>query len=83
MRRAFQLLLAFLCFASCASTDTTTVSRRQKAESPSFFDRIADQLSTRECNVGRFICPYGFGPAGEACECTEPSGRVLTGRTVK
>jgi hypothetical protein len=43
----------------------------------------ADELTERECNVVRFTCPYGFGPAGEPCDCTDPRGVVLRGKTVK
>jgi hypothetical protein len=42
-----------------------------------------DQITERECAVTRFSCPYGWGPAGERCECTDPSGRVWQGWTVK
>jgi hypothetical protein len=48
-----------------------------------FFERVADNLTERECNVVRFTCPYGWGPAGEPCECTDPRGIVLLGRTIK
>lgn len=68
---------------SCATTSTTTQSRRQAQEPRGFFGSVMDQMTERECNVGRFICPFGLGPAGEACTCTDPSGVVLTGRTVK
>jgi hypothetical protein len=78
----------FLIFAnalvmSCATTSTITVSRRQAEEPRGFFAGLMDQVTERECNVGRFICPYGLGPAGESCTCTDPSGIVLNGRTVK
>jgi hypothetical protein len=69
---------------SCATTtNTTTVSRRQVEEPRGFFGSLVDQMTERECNVGRFICPFGLGPAGESCTCTDPSGIVLNGRTVK
>jgi len=68
---------------SCATTSTTTQSRRQAQEPRGFFGSLMDQMTERECNVGRFICPFGLGPAGEACTCTDPSGVVLTGRTIK
>ena len=68
---------------SCATTSTTIPSRRQAEEPQGFFASLKDQITERECNVGRFICPYGLGPAGEPCTCTDPSGIVLNGRTVK
>ena len=68
---------------SCATTSTTTQSRRQAQEPRGFFGSLMDQMTERECNVGRFICPFGLGPAGETCTCTDPSGVVLTGRTIK
>ena len=55
-----------------------------KRRSPAGFSEVLmDQMTERECNVGRFICPFGLGPAGETCTCTDPSGVVLTGRTIK
>ena len=78
------LLLPILALSitSCTTTSTATVSRRQPEER-GFFGSLADQVTERECNVGRFICPFGLGPAGEPCTCTDPSGIVLNGRTVK
>jgi hypothetical protein len=77
-------ILLPLVLAGCTSTSTTTATgKKAQAQPPGFFDRVADQMSERQCNVGKFICPYGFGPAGEACDCTDPSGFVLKGRTVK
>jgi len=76
------LTVTLLSLAGCSSTPTVTPSRR--AEAPqSFWDKFADEITERECNVYRFSCPYGFGPAGEPCECTDPSGFVVKGRTVK
>ncbi|GEM_PF-1464567 len=77
------LILLNILVMSCATTRTTTVSRRQVEEPRGFFGNLMDQMTERECNVGRFICPYGLGPAGEPCTCTDPSGIVLNGRTVK
>lgn len=77
------LIFINILVMSCAKTSTTTVSRRQTEEPPGFFGNMMNQITERECNVGRFICPYGLGPAGESCTCTDPSGVVLTGRTVK
>jgi hypothetical protein len=72
-----------VCLAGCVTT-TETVSSRQAAAKPTgFFEKLADQLTERECLVRGFSCPYGLGPAGEPCECADPSGRVLQGRTIK
>ncbi len=77
----FWILPLFLCSPGC--TTTTSVSGKPGEQPQGFFDKMMNQVTERECNVGRFICPYGLGPAGEACECTDPSGVVLNGRTVK
>jgi hypothetical protein len=77
------LILVNILVMSCATTSTTTASRRQAEEPRGFFGSLMDQMTERECNVGRFICPFGLGPAGEPCTCTDPSGIVLNGRTVK
>jgi hypothetical protein len=85
MKYDLRLLLIFtiaLSITSCTTSSTTAVSRRQPEER-GFFGSLADQLTERECNVGKFICPYGLGPADEPCTCTAPSGIVLNGRTVK
>jgi hypothetical protein len=78
------LLLSILAVSitSCTTTSTAPVSRRVPEER-GFFTSLMDQVTERECNVGRFMCPYGLGPAGESCTCTDPSGIVLNGRTVK
>jgi len=68
---------------ACSSTTTTTVSSHQPKPPSGLFERLADQLTERECNVGRFTCPYGWGPVGEPCECIDPKGVVFNGRTVK
>jgi len=83
MIRRFRIAALIFLIAACATTNTTTVSRRQAEQPKGFFDNLLDQMTERECNVGRFICPYGFGPAGEPCECTDPSGVVVKGRTVR
>jgi hypothetical protein len=74
------LVLAALC--SCASS-TPDNSRVRSKPPQGFFERVADQFTERECNVFRFTCPYGLGPAGELCTCTDPGGLVITGRTIK
>ena len=81
--RSFLIPVVVFFLAACATASKTTVSRQQAEQPQGFFDRIIDQVTERECNVGRFICPYGLGPAGEPCECTEPSGVVRKGRTIK
>ncbi len=56
----------------------------RKAEQPrGFFANLVDQVTERECNVIKFTCPYGFGSAGELCECVDPKGIVLKGLTIK
>jgi hypothetical protein len=72
---------ALLCLSGCTTADNT--SRTQTGQSHGFWGKMLNELTERECNVGRFICPYGLGPAGEPCECTDPSGIVVMGRTVK
>jgi hypothetical protein len=82
--RAHQLLLPILALSIASCTTTSTVTAPQRGpEQRGFFASFIDQVTERECNVGRFICPYGLGPAGESCTCTDPSGVVLNGRTVK
>jgi hypothetical protein len=84
-RTIFVLLIPAIVFtlASCTTTTTTSEVRRQTPPPSGFFDRMLDQVTERECNVGKFTCPFGLGPAGEPCDCTDPSGVVLNGRTVK
>jgi hypothetical protein len=83
--------IAFLFFAlglgilGC-TTETSEAPARigTKSQPPSgFFNRLVDQFTERECNVIRFTCPYGLGPAGEPCDCTDPDGVVRQGSTVK
>ena len=78
----FQLLLLTVALSSCSSSRPGLADRQAKPE-PGFFERLRDQLTERECNVVRFTCPYGFGAAGEPCDCTDPRGVVLFGRTIK
>lgn len=79
--KRLEVLLLILCIASC--TQTTSGRDSRQPEQRGFFQRLGEHLTERECNVGRFTCPYGFGPAGEPCDCTDPSGVVVGGRTVK
>jgi hypothetical protein len=73
------LCALFIC--ACGSTAGTTRGKTEAA--PGFFDRLTDAITERECDVVRFTCPYGWGPAGEPCECIDPKGVVLSGRTIK
>jgi hypothetical protein len=90
-RRSILFLVTFFCFTlpACETTTTTVplgpnLSTGQKKEQPrGFFDKLSDQMTERECSVARFSCPFGFGPANEPCDCTDPEGRVLQGRTIK
>lgn len=74
------LLLVSVSVVGCSSSSS---SREPKDKSNSFLGRLMDQVTERECRVYRFTCPYGLGPADEPCECTDPSGRVWHGRTIK
>ena len=83
-----RLLLLSIIVGSASGCVTTSepVGRFQSSsqEKPSgFFDRMLDNLSERECNVERFTCPYGFGSAGEPCDCVGPDNVVFKGHTVK
>jgi len=84
-RFLFLIGLFALWLSGCTTTTTTaTTSMSGRAQAPrGFFEKLADELSERECNVVRFTCPFGFGPADEPCDCTDPDGVVRKGRTVK
>jgi len=76
--------LLVLSLYGCTTTTTTSrISRQQQDPPRGFFQKLMDEMTERECNVAKFTCPYGLGPADEPCECTDPSGVVLKGRTVK
>ena len=77
------LLLAVLSTSSCVTETVTTPMRNQTEKPQGFFGRLADAITERECNVVRFTCPYGLGPADEPCECIDPKGVVLKGTTIK
>ena len=83
--RRFMCVLGVSLFAvACSSsTSTTTVPRGQVEQPRGLLQKVVEQVTERQCNVGRFICPYGLGPAGEPCECTDPAGYLLRGRTIK
>jgi hypothetical protein len=74
-------LLLSLGITGCSSSTRTNRSSKEKSEG--FFTRLLDRITDRECMTSKFTCPYGLGPANEPCECTEPSGRVWPGKTVK
>ena len=85
------LLVVLLSLAVPGCETTTTIampspssgSTGRKEAPRGFFDKLTDAITERECSVAHFTCPYGFGPAGEPCDCTDPRGVVLQGRTVK
>ena len=77
------LMLAVLSTSSCVTETVTTPMRNQTEKPQGFFGRLADAITERECNVVRFTCPYGLGPADEPCECVDPKGVVLKGTTIK
>ena len=77
------LLIAAAISVSTCATESAGPNRFSAAPQRGFFGKLADELTERECNVVRFTCPYGFGPAGEPCDCTDPRGVVLKGRTIK
>jgi hypothetical protein len=77
------VLMALAFFACTTTTEPLTVPRTQAEQPRGFFEKLVDEMTSRECNVNKFTCPYGLGPAGEPCDCTDPSGIVLKGRTVK
>ena len=71
-------------FGCTTETSEKPVRFGSKPEAPKgFFSRLADQITERECNVIKFSCPYGLGPAGEPCDCTDPDGILRKGWTVK
>jgi hypothetical protein len=89
-------VFALLCISTCTSSapapsapvtslpaTSAPFGSMSRAQPRGFWDRLSDHLTERECFVHRFTCPYGFGPAGEPCECTEPGGLVRKGTTIK
>ena len=78
------LLIAFSVDACVTTSERVPLFESKSREKPSgFFERLSDQFSERECNVGRFTCSYGLGSAGEPCECVGPNNVVYDGRTIK
>ena len=86
-RIAACFLIAFsFALTSCSSPPETSSPKNpltMRQPEKTFFERLSDHMTERECNVGRFTCPFGLGPAGEPCECVGPRGIVLSGRTIK
>jgi hypothetical protein len=85
MRRLLRFCsLAYLVvgIAACSSSSPAG-SKVGAAPQRGFWDSLSDRMTERECSVYRFSCPYGFGPAGEPCDCTDPRGFVVKGTTVK
>jgi len=81
--KMLMLSFAAACTNSSNATPPNANPYNQQKAPQGFFDRMVDSITERECFVGRFSCPYGLGPAGEPCDCTDPKGVVLSGRTVK
>ncbi len=89
-RLNYLLLIVLLSLAvpGCETTTTTmpgpSSGSTGRREAPrGFFDKITDAKTERESSVSHFKCTYGFGAADEPCDCTDPRGVVLQGRTVK
>jgi hypothetical protein len=83
--RLIFLLILFVSLTGCVTTsERVTPFQTTSHEKPSgFFDRLVDNFSERQCNVGRFTCSFGLGSAGEPCECVGPNNVVYDGYTVK
>lgn len=79
------LLTIAVATAGCVTTsERVGPSQITSQNKPSgFFDRLLDNFSERQCNVREFTCPYGFGSAGEPCECVGPNNVVYSGQTIK
>ncbi len=75
--RTVMVLIVSISLVACGSA---TGAGRQADKSTG---GLLDYITERECKTGKFICPYGFGPGGKPCTCTEPSGRVWEGFTIK
>jgi hypothetical protein len=86
--RGGRLVLLFIIATSISGCTTTSEQvpafHSGRQERPSgIVDRLIDSFSERECNVGRFTCPYGLGSAGEPCDCVGPGNVVFKGYTIK
>src|SRR5687767_13974537 len=82
VRRVLCLAVTALWMSACTSSAPVSL-KAGTASQQGFWGRLSDLMTERQCSVYRFSCPYGFGPAGEPCDCTDPRGVVLQGRTVK
>jgi len=74
-----------LLMAGCVTTSepVSFYQPTQREKPTGFFERLLDNFTERECNVGRFTCDYGLGAAGEPCDCVGPDNVVFSGWTVK
>ena len=79
--RAVLVLIVSISLVACGSA--TGAGRQADKSTTSSTGGLLDYITERECKTGKFICPYGFGPAGKPCTCTDPSGRVWQGFTIK
>ncbi len=78
------LFLPYLVGGCTTTSEQVPAFHSGRQERPSgFVDRLIDSFSERECNVGRFTCPYGLGSAGEPCDCVGPGNVVFKGYTIK
>ena len=64
LNRLLLVLIMAVSAPGCVTTsEKVAPSQSTSQEKPSgFFDRMMDNFSERECNVGRFTCPYGSAP---------------------
>lgn len=79
----WMMVCSCLFLLACAAPASGPTPRRPSSPEPGVFERLRSEFTERGCHVGRFVCPYGLGAVGEPCECTDPSGVVLQGRTVR
>lgn len=87
---ALSVVFVTVLLMSCTTTSSSSVystygptPQKKDQPDPGFFSRAWDQMTERECLTTKFSCPYGWGPPGEPCDCTDPSGRVWFGKTIK
>ncbi len=83
--RIVWLFVFAITLGGCTTTsEQVPAFYSSRQERPSgFVDRLIDNFSERECNVGRFTCSYGLGSAGEPCDCVGPGNVVFKGYTIK
>jgi len=83
-RFVWLFVLAAILSACTTTSEQVPAFHSGRQERPSgIVDRLIDSFSERECNVGRFTCPYGVGSAGEPCDCVGPGNVVFKGYTIK